>query len=91
MLGRGHVLGRCRATDVVFGGPLGGWVGVNPHSNYNEVLRVVFQVTDFILGPFQRLPLRLGMMDFSPLVAFIVLQFMHRITRLMLLQAGGFF
>lgn len=56
------------------------WVGVNPHTNYNELLGALFQVTDVILAPFRRLPLTIGMIDFSALVAFIALQFLHRLV-----------
>ncbi len=46
------------------------WVAVD---SYNEIVQVIYRVTDPILAPFRRLPLRIGMMDFSPVVAFIVL------------------
>ena len=52
------------------------WVGVNPYTNLNELLSAVFQATDFILRPFARLPLRLGVIDFSPMVAIMVLYFL---------------
>jgi len=31
------------------------------------------------------------MIDLSPIIAFIVLQFVHRVTILMLLKAGGLY
>ena len=65
------------------------WVGVTPYTNFNEILAALFQVTDVILAPFQRLPLRLGLIDFSPIVAFLVLQFLHRISIALLYQVGG--
>jgi YggT family protein len=46
------------------------WVAVD---SYNEIVQVIYRITDPILAPFRRLPLRIGMMDFSPVVAFIVL------------------
>ena len=49
------------------------WVGVTPYTNLNELLSAIFQATDIILKPFQRLPLRVGMMDFSPMVAIYLL------------------
>ena len=46
------------------------WVAVD---SYNEIVQVIYRITDPILAPFRRLPLRVGMMDFSPVVAFILL------------------
>jgi YggT family protein len=50
------------------------WFPVNP---YSEIVQILYRVTDPILLPFRRLPLRLGMIDFSPIVAFIVLAFLR--------------
>lgn len=65
------------------------WVGVNPHTTFHELLGALYQVTDVILTPFQKLPLRLGMIDFSPIVAFVALQFVHRMALIGLSQLGG--
>ena len=46
------------------------WVGVDP---YNDIVRIIYMVTDPVLAPLRRLPLRMGMVDFSPVVAFILL------------------
>ncbi len=62
------------------------WVGVNPYTTYNELLRALYDVTDRILRPFQRLPLRIGMLDFSPIVALVALEFLRRVTILLLLR-----
>ncbi len=50
------------------------WFAVNP---YNEIVQILYRVTDPILAPFKRLPLQLGAIDFSPIVAFIVLVFVR--------------
>ena len=55
------------------------WFGVNPSTTYNEVLGALYQVTDAILRPFRRLPLQIGLFDFSPIVAFVALQFLQRV------------
>ncbi len=55
------------------------WFGVNPHTTYNELLGALFQITDMILAPFRRLPLQIGMLDLSPIVAFVALQFLQRV------------
>ncbi len=49
------------------------WVG-EPH---NEVTGVIYTITDPILAPFRKLPLQAGMIDFSPIVAFIVISFLR--------------
>ena len=46
------------------------WVGADP---YNEIVRIVYKITDPLLAPFRALPLRLGAIDFTPIVAFLVL------------------
>ena len=46
------------------------WVGADP---YNEIVRVIYSITEPILAPFRRLPLQVGAIDFSPILAFIVL------------------
>ena len=46
------------------------WVGADP---YNEIVRVIYMITEPILAPFRRLPLQIGAIDFSPILAFIVL------------------
>ncbi len=66
------------------------WVGVSPYTNYNELLGAIFQATDFILRPFQKLPLRIGMMDFSPLVAIYALYLIpDLVARLLYALLGG--
>jgi YggT family protein len=50
------------------------WFGVNP---YNEIVQILFRITEPILAPFRRLPLRFGAIDFSPIVAFMVLWFVR--------------
>ena len=46
------------------------WVGID---RSNELVNIIYRVTDPILLPFKRLPLQFGMMDFSPIIAFLVL------------------
>ena len=65
------------------------WFGVNPHTTYNDLLGALYHVTDLILAPFQRLPLRVGMLDLSPIVAFVALQFLQRIIVLGLYRLIG--
>ena len=43
------------------------WLPVDP---YSAIVLFLVQVTDPILAPFRRLPLRVGMLDLTPLLAF---------------------
>ncbi|MFH1878759.1 MAG: YggT family protein [Candidatus Omnitrophota bacterium] len=46
------------------------WVGADPS---NEIVRVIYAVSEPLLAPFRRLPLQAGGMDFSPIIVFILL------------------
>ena len=59
------------------------WFAVNP---YNEIVQVIYKITDVILTPFRRIPLRIGMMDFSPILAFLALWFLRDIIVGILVQ-----
>jgi len=50
------------------------WFRVDP---YNELIQILYRITDPILAPLRRLPLQAGMIDFSPIVAFILLRFVQ--------------
>lgn len=50
------------------------WFAVNP---YNEIVQILYRITDPILAPFRRLPLQIGGIDFSPIIAFIILAFLR--------------
>ena len=43
---------------------------------FNEIVSMLYRVTDPILIPFRRLPLQFGGIDFSPILAFLVLTFL---------------
>lgn len=66
------------------------WFSVDPFSGPMQFL---IQVTEPILAPFRRLPLRIGMMDFSPLLAFFMIYLTNKILVAILLrlayQFGG--
>ena len=63
--------------------------GVNPYTHYNELLGVLYQVTDAILLPLRKLPLQIGMFDFSPMLAFVILQLLQRLIVMGLYMLGG--
>ena len=66
------------------------WFPVDP---YHSVVQFLFQVTDPILSLFRRIPLRIGMLDLTPMLAFMALYFINRILVRTLLtmayQLGG--
>jgi len=59
------------------------WFGMNP---YNELTQILLRITDPILKPFRRLPLQIGGLDLSPIVAFLVLAFLRNFIVGMLTQ-----
>jgi len=50
------------------------WFGVNP---YSEIVQVLYRITEPILIPFRKLPLQVGFIDFSPILAFMTLWFLR--------------
>lgn len=66
------------------------WLPVDP---YHSIVQFLVQVTDPILAPFRRIPLRVGMLDLSPLLAFVALFFVRNVLVRILLglaaQFGG--
>ena len=55
------------------------WFGVDPYASFNELVQILFRITETILAPFRRLPLQFGGIDFSPIVAFLAIQFANRV------------
>ncbi len=49
------------------------WFSVD---RYNSLVNALYQVTDPILALFRKIPLQIGMMDFTPILAFLVLAFL---------------
>ncbi|MBF0252252.1 MAG: YggT family protein [Candidatus Omnitrophica bacterium] len=62
------------------------WVGSDI---YNDFVRTIYMITDLVLRPFRRLPLQVGMIDFSPVVAFIVLSVAKNLFVNILLQLAA--
>lgn len=66
------------------------WFPVDP---YHQIVQFLYQVTEPILAPFRRLPLQLGNLDFSALVAFVTLFFLRNVLIRILIglaaQFGG--
>lgn len=49
------------------------WFQISP---FSEAVSILYRITDPILLPFRKLPLQIGMMDLSPILAFILLTFL---------------
>lgn len=67
------------------------WFPVDP---YNQVVSTLNQMTDPILAVFRRLPLQVGMIDFTPILAFLAIAFLDHfvvgiLTHLAYRFAGG--
>ena len=66
-------------TIALVGRVLSSWFRVGPGSPFYPVIAILYQVTEPILAPIRRLLPRFGMMDFSPIVAFFLLQLIQRV------------
>jgi YggT family protein len=60
------------------------WFQVDP---YNPIIRILYQLTEPLLAPIRRLLPQTGMMDFSPIVAFIAITVVERIVISMMVSA----
>ena len=60
------------------------WFQVDP---YNPIIRILYQLTEPLLAPIRRLLPQTGMMDFSPIVAFVVITIAERIVISMMVSA----
>ena len=58
------------------------WLPVDP---YHGIVIFLRQVTDPLLMPLRRLPLQIGMLDLTPLVAFVILFFLRNVLVTVLL------
>lgn len=62
------------------------WVNPDP---YNDIVRMIYKLTDPILNPIRRmLPMQMGMMDFSPIVAFLGIYFLNQFLVNILMMMG---
>ncbi|HHY92846.1 MAG TPA: YggT family protein [Firmicutes bacterium] len=59
------------------------WVNPDPYAGW---VRFIYQVTEPFLEPFRRLLPPLGMIDFSPLLALLVLSFIRRLVLSLILN-----
>lgn len=55
---------------------------------YNQPFRFLKEFSDIFLGPFRRIIPPIGMIDFSPIVAFICLSILARLIITLLVSLG---
>lgn len=53
------------------------WFPINPSGPFASVARVLFQVTEPVLGPARRIIPSIGPLDISPIAVFFVLSFLQ--------------
>lgn len=61
------------------------WVRPNP---YHPIVQFIYQVTEPIMAPFRRLLPPAGGIDFSPIITFIALRFVHWIVIDLMIRLG---
>ena len=59
---------------------LASWFNVSPGSPFMPILRLIYGITEPIMGPIRKILPRTGMFDFSPVVALILLHFLRFIA-----------
>ena len=58
---------------------LSSWFNIGPNSPFFPIMNIIYQVTEPILAPIRRVMPKLGMLDFSPMVALILLSVIQRV------------
>ncbi|WP_258359349.1 YggT family protein [Moorella sulfitireducens] len=60
-----------------------------PHNPYHPIMRFIYEVTEPVLAPFRRLMPRTSIpIDFSPIIAVLVLQLVERLLISFILRLG---
>lgn len=54
------------------------WVRPDPYSQFYEVYRFIFNITEPLLAPIRRILPPTGGIDFSPLILFLIISFIQR-------------
>ena len=61
------------------------WFPVDP---YHSIVQFLTQVTDPILSLFRRVPLQIGMLDLTPMLAFVALYFVNSVAVRLLMSVA---
>jgi len=83
-LGLAHLVGGvCTVlTWILIARIIVSWLPIDP---YHSIVQFLVQITDPILKPFRKLPLQVGMLDLSPLVAFMAIWYLNQVlTRILI-------
>lgn len=64
------------------------WLPIDP---YHSIVQFLIQTTEPILAPLRRLPLRIGMLDLSPFIAFMGIYMINQILVGLLLRMAANF
>ncbi len=54
------------------------WVRPDPYSQFYEVYRFIFNITEPLLAPIRRILPPTGGIDFSPIILFLLISFLQR-------------
>ena len=60
------------------------WFPIGPDSALMPLVRVVYQITEPILGPIRRVLPEMGVIDLSPMIAIVVLIIVQMVLRAVL-------
>lgn len=66
-------------TFVIFARIIVSWFPVNPSGPFATVNRVLFQITEPVLGPARRIIPNIGPIDISPIAVVFALGFVQRL------------
>ena len=55
------------------------WVNVGPSSSFYPIASIIYQVTEPILAPLRKILPTFGMLDFSPMVALILIRIVQKV------------
>jgi uncharacterized protein YggT (Ycf19 family) len=63
---------------VLFGRVILSWFPISPGSPFASVYRVLYQITEPVLGPIRRMLPPMGGFDFSPIIVILLLGVIQR-------------
>ncbi|MGE5371814.1 MAG: YggT family protein [Solirubrobacterales bacterium] len=50
------------------------------HDPYHPMIKLIYQISEPILAPFRKLPVQMGMFDFSPVLALLALSILQQVV-----------
>ena len=57
------------------------WINVGPSNPLYPIAQIIYQVTEPVLAPLRRVLPSFGMLDFSPMVALLLIFFIRSVAR----------